>query len=49
MTSSRIAATSASADERGEDAAAAMISEEDLDRPFLEFLNQHGLSPKMRA
>ncbi|RCV30843.1 hypothetical protein SETIT_6G128200v2 [Setaria italica] len=39
----------ASADERGEDAAAAMISEEDLDRPFLEFLNQHGLSPKMRA
>ncbi|RCV23958.1 hypothetical protein SETIT_5G046900v2 [Setaria italica] len=26
-----------------------MISEEDLDRPFVEFLNQHGLSPKMRV
>jgi RAB protein geranylgeranyltransferase component A len=44
-----IAATSVSADERGEDAAAAMISEEDLERPFVEFLNQHRLSSKMRA
>ncbi|XP_004978445.1 rab escort protein 1 isoform X2 [Setaria italica] len=44
-----IAATSASADERGEEEDAAMISEEDLYRPFVEFLNQHSLSAKMRA
>ncbi|CAL4957284.1 unnamed protein product [Urochloa decumbens] len=44
-----IAATSASADERGEGDAAAMISEEDLDLPFIEFLNRYKLCPKMRA
>ncbi|CAO2203168.1 unnamed protein product [Urochloa humidicola] len=44
-----ITATSASADERGEGDAAAMISKEDLDLPFVEFLNRHRLCPKMRA
>ncbi|OEL23204.1 Rab escort protein 1 [Dichanthelium oligosanthes] len=44
-----IAATSAPADETGEVDAAATISEGNLDLPFVEFLTQQGLSPKMRA
>jgi len=49
LVKAHIAATSAPADEMGEGDAAAMISEEHLDRPFVEFLTQQGLSPKMRA
>jgi len=49
LVKAHIAATSAPADEMGEGDAAAMISEEHLNRPFVEFLTQQGLSPKMRA
>ncbi|KAJ1283259.1 hypothetical protein BS78_03G115000 [Paspalum vaginatum] len=44
-----VAAASVSPDEAGEVDASAKIPEEDLDLPFVEFLEKQGLSPKMRA
>jgi RAB protein geranylgeranyltransferase component A len=44
-----IAAASASAEETGQGDASAKIPEEDLDLPFVEFLEKQGLPPKMRA
>lgn len=44
-----IATASTSVDAAGEGGAPAQIPEEDLDLPFVDFLKNQGLSPKMRA